>query len=250
MVDSSAVTEAVQIVQSHLLKGQPPTYGPVTAHLVEYGIAYLRKGNKGEIIEPLAFLSLMRWLQDQDRLSLEARLRLQLGIESERGSAFEEVGNLYLLRELSHAGRFSTVFNFLRPPSWADEMAHITACLGGRDVPVDLLGETSHNPGLSVVHFASSIKDTIDWLDNPDKASVLLIPSQSFGPDVLVRCRTNSSKRTILLMGQYKSYTSGNKESLNADTIVNALHSLRPDHWYKQTVRFSFIIVLISLRML
>ena len=69
MVDTSAVTEAVQIVDSHLLKGKSLTYGPVTARLVEYGIAHLREGHKGEIIEPLAFLSLMRWLQDQDHLS-------------------------------------------------------------------------------------------------------------------------------------------------------------------------------------
>ena len=50
-------------MQSYLLKGQSPTYGPVTARLVEYGIARLREGHEGEIVEPLAFLSLMRWLE-------------------------------------------------------------------------------------------------------------------------------------------------------------------------------------------
>ena len=94
-------------------------------------------------------------------------------------------------------------------------MAYITARLDGRDVPVDLLGETLENPNLSVAHYVSSIEDTIDWLDDPDKASVLLIPSPSFGPDVLARCRTDSSNRTVLLMGQYKSYTSCNMESLD-----------------------------------
>ena len=76
MVDSNAVMEAVQIVQSHLLKGPSPTYGPVTARLVEYGIARLREGHKGQIVEPLAFLSLMRWLQRKNKLNLEANLRL------------------------------------------------------------------------------------------------------------------------------------------------------------------------------
>jgi hypothetical protein len=102
-------------VQSHLLKGQSPTYGPVTARLVEYGIARLREGHKGQIVEPLAFLSLMRWLQGQGHLNLEANLRSRLGNESERGSAFEEVGNLYLLRALRNPVRFSTVFNFRCP---------------------------------------------------------------------------------------------------------------------------------------
>lgn len=47
-IDSRAVTEAVKIVQSHLLKGRSPTYGPVTARLVEYGIARLREGHKAK----------------------------------------------------------------------------------------------------------------------------------------------------------------------------------------------------------
>jgi hypothetical protein len=89
-----------------------------------------------------------------------------------------------------------------------------------------------------VVDYASSIEETIDWLDKPDNASALLIPSHLFGPDVMARCRSTSSNRTVLLMGQFKSYTSGNKESLNAETVVKALTSLQPDHWFKQAVCF------------
>ncbi len=223
-------------MQSHLLKGKSPTYGPVTEQLVEYGIARLREGHKGEIVEPLAFLSLMRWLQGQGHLNLEANLRLRLGNKSERGSSFEEVGNLYLLRALRHAVSFTTVFNFRCTPSWADETAHIIARLGGKDIAVDGLGEAPENPGLSVVHYASSIEDAIDWLDKPDNASALLIPSQHFGPDVMARCCSSSSNTTVLLMGQYKSYTDGNKESLEAETVAQALTSLHPDHWFKQAV--------------
>ncbi|KAN0121604.1 hypothetical protein V8E52_003500, partial [Russula decolorans] len=217
--DSSAVVEAGKIVQSHLLKGQSPTYGPVTARLVEYGLAHLREGHKGHIVEPLAFLSLMRWLQDKGHLSLEANLRSRLGNESERGNAFEEVVNLYLLRALRNPVRFSTIFNFQCRPSWADEMTRMVALRNGQPVAVDVLGETPRNPGLGV----------------PDNATALLIPSPLFGPDVMARCSSTSSNRTVLLMGQFKSYTSGNKESLNADTIAKALTSLQPDHWFKQT---------------
>ena len=74
MVDSIAVTKAVRIVESHLLKGQSPIYGPVTERLVEYGIACLHGGCMGQIVEPLAFLLLMRWLQGQCHLSLKANL--------------------------------------------------------------------------------------------------------------------------------------------------------------------------------
>ncbi|KAN0126507.1 hypothetical protein V8E52_000147 [Russula decolorans] len=50
----------------------------------------------------------------------------------------------------------------------------------------------------------------------------------------MARCRSTSSNRTVLLMGQFKSNMSGNKESLNAETIVKALTFLQPDHWFKQ----------------
>jgi len=45
------------------------------------------------------------------------------------------------------------------------------ARLDGKDVAVDVLGKTPKNPGLSVVDYASSIEETIDWLDKPDNGS-------------------------------------------------------------------------------
>lgn len=66
-------------------------------------------------------------------------------------------------------------------------MAHIVARLCGNDVAVDVLGGAAENPGLSVVHYASSIEDTIDWIDDPDNASALLITSRLFGSDVMAR---------------------------------------------------------------
>jgi hypothetical protein len=223
-------------VQSHLLKGKSPTYGPVTPRLVEYGIARLREEHEGEIVEPLAFLSLMRWLEGEGHLNIEANLRLRLGNESERGSALEEVGNLYLLRTLRDPVRFSTVFNFQCTPSWANEMAHIVVRVGEEDVAVDVLGRAPKNPGFGVVDYASSIEDTIDWLEKPDKASALLISGCLFGPDVMARCRLSSSNTTVLLIGQFKSHTAGNKETLDAETVVKALTSLQSDHWFKNEV--------------
>ena len=229
-----------------MLKGKSPTYGPVTARLVEYGIARLRQNSakfehKGQIIEPLAFLSLMRWLQTQGRLSLQANLRLRLGDESSRGSAFEEVGVLYLLRALRYPVPFTTIFNFHYTPSWANEMGQIVARLDKVNVGVDVLGEDPENPGLSVAHYASSIEDIIDWMDKLDNASVLLIPSHLFGPSVMARCRSSSSDttappRNVLLMGRFKASTAGNQESLNAETVAEAPTPLHPDHWFKQSV--------------
>ena len=238
LLDSSAITEAVQIVQSHLLKGQSPTYGPVTERLVEYGIARLcveYGKHKGQIVEPLAFLSIMRWLQTQNYLNLQANLRLRLGHESARGSALEEVGILYLLRALRGGVCFSSVFDFQCTPSWANEMAHIVAHLDNVDVDVDVIGEARKNLGLSVVQFAGNIDDIMDWIDK-DTASAILVPSDQFGPDIMARCHSSPSNETVLLMGQFKSYTVGNKASLAAKTTAEALTSLHPNHWFTQAV--------------
>jgi hypothetical protein len=100
----------------------------------------------------LMFLSLMRWLQGQGHLNLEANLRLRLGNELARGGAFEEVGIPYLLqvRALRYPVPFTTAFDFRCTPSWADEMAHIVARLHKDDAAVDVLRGAPENPGLGV----------------------------------------------------------------------------------------------------
>jgi hypothetical protein len=234
----------VWIVQSHLLNGESPTFGPVHANLVEYGIARLREGpgqHKGQIVEPLAFLSLMKWLEKTNGLSEEARLRLRLADQAARGSAFEDVGILYLLRALRERDRapFTSVFNFQTTPSWANKEYHIVARLDKDDVPVDALRKYPQNPGLSAVHYASCIEDIIDWIDRVDTTPAVLIPCGLFGPDVLVRCRSSSDTtvpRNVLLIGQFKSYTVGNIDSLDAKTLAGALTTLHPTHWFKQAV--------------
>jgi hypothetical protein len=141
-----------------------PIYGPVTEQLVEYGIARLGERDKGQIVEPLAFLSLMKWLERTDHLNPEANLRLQLGDQAARGSAFEEVGIFYLLRALSYPVPFTTGFDLRSTPSWANEKYQIVARLDKVDVPVDVLGTYPQNPGLSVVDYASCIEDIIHWI--------------------------------------------------------------------------------------
>ena len=223
-------------MQSHLLKGESPTYGPVTSRLVEYGIARLSQEHKGQIVEPLAFLSLMKWLKDEGHLNLQANLRLRPDNE-QAVSAFEEVGILYMLRALRCQVPFTTVFDFRCTPPWANEVVHMVSRLNKVDVAVD----APENPGFSVVHYASSIEDIIHWVDNPDNASVVLIPSHLFGPSVMARCRSSLSKsiappKGVLLIGRFKAFTVGNKDSLDGEMVAEAVKSLHPGDWFKQSV--------------
>jgi len=240
-------------VQSHLTQGKSPTFGPVTTRLVEYGLARLRDGqdeHEGHIVEPLAFLSLIRWLQNQDGVNLETDLRSRLANPNSRGPAYEELMILYLLRTLHHPVCFSAIFNFHNPPAWVDDKVQIVGCLDGINVPVDVLGDSPQNPGLGVVHYASNIDDVIDWIQTTGTASAVLVATHLFGPDVLIRCHSLPSNstiasRNIFLMGQFKSYLQGNKECLDAGTIGHALTSLHPNHWFKHEV--SHLVSLLSL---
>lgn len=227
-------------MESHLARGQFPTFGPVTARLVEYGLARLRQGHKGHIVEPLAFLSLMKWLENQNHVNLAANIRSRLGFQASRGDAHEELIILYLLRMLRYPVPFNTIFDFHITPVWENDMAHIVGRLDGNDVPVDILGDAPQNPGLGVVHYAASIEEIIHWIETPAVAPAVLVTSHLFGPDVMIRCSSSPSNSTvpstILLMGQFKSFMNGNKESLDAETISHGFTSLNRDHWFKQTV--------------
>lgn len=144
---------------------------------------------------------------------------------------------------MCHPIPFSAIFYFHgTPPSWADEMAQIIGRLDGTDVTVDIVGETPQNPSLGVVHYAANIEEILQWIQAPATAPAILIATHLFGPDVMVRFKSYSlnpavAPRDVLAMGQCKSYTAGNKESLDAKTLCEALESLSPDHWFKKTVR-------------
>jgi hypothetical protein len=201
-------------VQSHLTKGESPIFGPVTPRLVEYGIALLYRRSEGRIVEPLAFLSLLKWLENEPHLNLSENFRSRLAAQPSRGQGLVI---LYLLRTLRYPVPFSAIFTFHdTPPWWADELG----CLDGTSVAVGLLGEASRNAGLGVVHYAPGIEDVLDWIENPTTTPAVLVPGTTFGPDVLIR------SGDVLLMGQLESCTEGN----------SSLTSLHADGWFKESV--------------
>ncbi|KAF8718973.1 hypothetical protein AX14_011619 [Amanita brunnescens Koide BX004] len=177
----------------------------------------------------------MMWLKTHRNQQLEAGIRLRTGDGHSRGYAFEEAMVLYLLRKLRYSAPLYTIFDFhpKHTPSWANEEAHIVARLNGVNVPADVIGEVPQNPGLGVVHYAGTIEDVICWIETLDPAPAILIASDLFGADILIRVKLSS--RIIILMGQSKSYTNGNKGTIDTTTFIGALNSLHPDHWFKKS---------------
>jgi len=82
-LDQDALQGVELIVQSHLTKGESLTFGPVTPRLVEYGMAYIR-GFEGRTVEPLAFLALLKWLENEPHLNLAENFRSRLAAQPSR----------------------------------------------------------------------------------------------------------------------------------------------------------------------
>jgi len=227
--DLSDFRQVVAIIQSHLTKGSTPTFGPLSHKHVEYGIARLRADHQGEIIEPLAFLSVVRWLETQKDLCLEENLIHKLADET-RGYAFEEVVILFLLRTFCRPMALNSVFKFHGTvPEWAGLETYTVGHINDKEVPVNILEDLPRNPSLGVVHYGNSIEDIIQWLKESPTSSVL-VPSHLFGPDMIIKCYGG-----VLLMGQAKSYLDGNINELDAATVTKALKSLNSVNWFKAT---------------
>ena len=155
--DPSDVCEVASIVQSHLIKKSTPTFRPLAHKHIEYGIAHLRDDHQGEIIEPLAFLSIVRWLETQKDLCLENNLRHPLADIDYCGHAFEGVVILFLLRTFCRPTVLSTVFKFHGTfPNWAHTKTQIAGRLEGGYVPVNVLEIPPRYPLLGVVYYADN----------------------------------------------------------------------------------------------
>ena len=94
---------------------------------------------------------------------------------------------------------------------------------------MDVIGEAPQNPGLGAVQYAADIHDVLKWIENPTTMLAVLVASS------LARTLWYGAGNA-LLMGQFKSYTVGNKESLDVKTISHAPTSLHQDHWFKNLV--------------
>jgi hypothetical protein len=219
------------IVQSHLIKKSTPTFGPLAHKHVEYGIARLRNDHRGEIIEPLAFLSIVRWFETQIDISLEANLRLRLADEELRGHACEWMVILFLVRTFCRPTVLSSVFKFHGTvPKWADMPAQMVARMEDGEVVVNVLENPPRYPSLGVVYYANTIEDIIRWFEDSPAPSVL-VPTHLFGPDVIIKCAGG-----LHLIGQTKSCLTGNINELNATTTEDAINSLNSANWFITTV--------------
>jgi hypothetical protein len=232
--------DIADIVHSHLTKKGPPTFGPVMANLVELGIARLREDFMGDISEPLALVSLVRWFHDQPGFSLENGIRSRLADPASRGSAFEELMVFYFTKKFRQPTCINEVFQFYgTQPDWASQTAQLVCSVHGSYKPVDLDTREPLIPATGVARYASSPNEVIQWLEDPSAGWCL--PGDMGGPDLLAWLSLSSGKR-VLLMVQEKSYLSGNRHTVFAKTAAEAVHSLTTDRLFHTSVcSFPFV---------
>jgi hypothetical protein len=223
------------IVHSHMTKKGPPIYGPVTERLVEYGIARLRPDFKGQISEPLALVSLVKWFQGQGGFRLESGIRVRLADPDSRGSAFEELMVLYITKQFRHLTRIDSIFEFHgTKPAWVSQTAQLVHRVNGNEFePVDLDTQQPFTPCTGVTYYASTVEEVIQWLTK--SAAGWCLPGDLFGPDFLAWILLSSGEQA-LVMGQDKYCLSGNVDSVTAETSTKAVRSLTPGHWFKKAV--------------
>ena len=143
--------------------------------------------------KPLAFLSIVRWFETQENLSLETYLRHPLADKEFRGHG---VVILFLLRTFCRPTVLSDVLKFHGAvPEWADMKARIVGRIEGKEVAVNVLENPPRYPSLGVVYYAKTIED---------RQSVL-VPAHLSGPDAIIKCCDG-----LHLMGQTKSFLEGN----------------------------------------
>jgi hypothetical protein len=180
------------------------------------------------IEEPLAIISIIRWLERQGRTLYEY---IRSNVHHDKGSGFESVVLIALTKLLQNPTKLGRIFKFHgSTPDWASLPARIVArSPTGVFVPFDILNGTPLFPSNGVTFFANSPNDVRRWLQ--DGEAGWCVPSRAMGPDLITRVQLDDG-RILLLTIQVKCWFSGNKETLKASTTTEAIRSLIPSNYF------------------
>ncbi|THH30844.1 hypothetical protein EUX98_g3346 [Antrodiella citrinella] len=190
--------------------------------------------------EPLALLSIAKWIEEEMSMSLTRFLDFQLSMDNNDSPfVFEKAATVYLGHALngSETSTLEQVSTFYTAvPEWAKLPAQLVA------VTLDL---TSGTHTFSTVKFGSSIHDlpssqlgmktnstvqTIDWLRDP-RGVPFLFPDNSYGPDsvVLVRLQDNTF---VWIVTQMKMLAT--RQLLDRGTSNDAISSVTPFNFFQR----------------
>ncbi|TCD60236.1 hypothetical protein EIP91_010518 [Steccherinum ochraceum] len=190
-------------------------------------------GDFGRVDEPLALLSLRRFLEERSILYFASHLADRMRDKAGRWQAFEDTIALYLGYALASGLRLDLIFDFAgNKPSWASDTGHLVACVKGATadsestfVPFPAQDDIPH-PQLALR--SGSMAATQSWFDDPG-GRAFLFPDSNFGPDCVALVRLESGKLAFFLL-QMKNYEG---TWLRGDVLQDGIRKSSPMNFWR-----------------
>ena len=85
-----------------------------------------------------------------------------------------------------------------------------------------------------------TIEDVLQWIRGNVPTATFALPYHLFGPDLMgwIRCDNDPP---ILQLKQDRSHMTGNKNTMDATTLSDAIDSMAPESWFTSAVRFKVV---------
>jgi hypothetical protein len=180
------------------------------------------------IEEPLAIISIMRYLESKGRSHVSNALRT---IQDNQGEGFEPAVLLGMTKLLQNRKPLREIVNFKEiSPEWANCTAQLVRRSSTGFQNFDWDGSL---PTTDLTHCAESIEEVTAWLESGKTA--WCFPGKLMGPDIMVRVML-SNGCLVLLVIQVKCHLSGNTNTVTAGNAAKAIRSLNLKNWYSSLV--------------
>ena len=184
--------------------------GHDTGAIVEYGMSRFKRG-VAETDEPLAILTLVTFVEQETKMTLERRLRNTLNTSNAayRGIIFEGFGAYLLARAFSAPRRLSDIFNFVGGKEVNEALQDGLAEL----VALERVGDNFQMTPLKIkTHYwlnhilgcsPSTVTNTLEWLQDP-QGTAFCFPANIIGPDLIFVLRLTSDNTVLCMCVQFK----------------------------------------------
>ena len=228
------LTTLVDLIHTFITRGEPRLRWPELQPLVRFGIArFVGDGPSAKVTveEPLALVSIMRHFES-NFYTLEDSVRTHL--QTNQGTAFEEVLLLALTRLLQRQQPLSNLFQFPDEelPPWAQHKAQIVARNSSGEFHAFAI-ENPIQPATIFAFPAETPEEVTLWLQSGEAGWCL--PGDFMGPDLMARLLLDNGKHLLLVI-QAKCQSSGNNDTLRADVAADAIRSLTPANFFRSLV--------------
>ncbi|KAJ7161999.1 hypothetical protein C8R43DRAFT_880435, partial [Mycena crocata] len=208
-----------------------------------------QKDAKVALDEPLALLALGEWLQIHnvplvEQLRISARKAAMNAATGANG--LEEYLAFYFSAVFDDETPLTEIFRFnphLEPPHWAKKPATLVSLY--RSDPDDgkvREGFVAHHsrPSVTIGNGASTIRQTMEWLDHKDKnRAPICFPDTLIGPDLIFVLKLGDDEESKIWVTVQSKFSG--EDTLPAQRIVDAVPTTTPNQFYGLRVNATYL---------